>query len=190
MRSRDGRCRWKSCSERTNLQRESVILWLCTSSTPEIQQVFIPASVGIIYCKCLFFVLQDEYYTLTCFYATLPVGYVQSQKSVLEVIRFAWEKRLFLLVDEVKKLLSSMQAYFKNQMHLYKGTYGCLHVALQVYQDCVYGENCEFVSYKRAVSEMGPPFSGTVELASFHSVSKGFSGEYVFSPDMYLVCNG
>uniref|UniRef100_A0A3B4GBH8 alanine transaminase n=1 Tax=Pundamilia nyererei TaxID=303518 RepID=A0A3B4GBH8_9CICH len=75
-----------------------------------------------------------------------PAGYVQSQKSVLEVIRFAWEKRLFLLVDEL-------------------------------YQDCVYGENCEFVSYKRAVSEMGPPFSGTVELASFHSVSKGFSGE-------------
>uniref|UniRef100_A0A3Q2WR57 alanine transaminase n=1 Tax=Haplochromis burtoni TaxID=8153 RepID=A0A3Q2WR57_HAPBU len=77
-----------------------------------------------------------------------PAGYVQSQKSVLEVIRFAWEKRLFLLVDEL-------------------------------YQDRVYGENCEFVSYKRAVSEMGPPFSGTVELASFHSVSKGFSGEYV-----------
>uniref|UniRef100_A0A3Q4MPP7 alanine transaminase n=1 Tax=Neolamprologus brichardi TaxID=32507 RepID=A0A3Q4MPP7_NEOBR len=71
-----------------------------------------------------------------------------SQKSVQEVIRFAWEKRLFLLVDEV-------------------------------YQDCVYGENCEFVSYKRTLSEMGPPFSGTVELASFHSVSKSFSGEYV-----------
>ncbi|XP_039876947.1 alanine aminotransferase 1-like isoform X1 [Simochromis diagramma] len=107
-----------------------------------------------------------------------PAGYVQSQKSVQEVIRFAWEKRLFLLVDEVEKLLSSsMQAYFKNQMHLYKGTYGCLHVALQLYQDCVYGENCEFVSYKRTLSEMGPPFSGTVELASFHSVSKGFSGE-------------
>uniref|UniRef100_A0A3Q4MPR1 alanine transaminase n=1 Tax=Neolamprologus brichardi TaxID=32507 RepID=A0A3Q4MPR1_NEOBR len=77
-----------------------------------------------------------------------PAGYVQSQKSVQEVIRFAWEKRLFLLVDEV-------------------------------YQDCVYGENCEFVSYKRTLSEMGPPFSGTVELASFHSVSKSFSGEYV-----------
>ncbi|XP_035761931.1 alanine aminotransferase 1-like [Neolamprologus brichardi] len=75
-----------------------------------------------------------------------PAGYVQSQKSVQEVIRFAWEKRLFLLVDEV-------------------------------YQDCVYGENCEFVSYKRTLSEMGPPFSGTVELASFHSVSKSFSGE-------------
>uniref|UniRef100_I3JTA4 alanine transaminase n=1 Tax=Oreochromis niloticus TaxID=8128 RepID=I3JTA4_ORENI len=75
-----------------------------------------------------------------------PAGYVQSQKSVQEVIRFAWEKRLFLLVDEL-------------------------------YQDCVYGENCEFVSYKRTLSEMGPPFSGTVELASFHSVSKGFLGE-------------
>uniref|UniRef100_A0A3Q0SDD0 alanine transaminase n=1 Tax=Amphilophus citrinellus TaxID=61819 RepID=A0A3Q0SDD0_AMPCI len=75
-----------------------------------------------------------------------PTGYVQSRKSVQEVIRFASEKGLFLLVDEV-------------------------------YQDSVYGENSEFVSYKRALSEMGPPFSGTVELASFHSVSKGFLGE-------------
>uniref|UniRef100_A0A3Q4MPS4 alanine transaminase n=1 Tax=Neolamprologus brichardi TaxID=32507 RepID=A0A3Q4MPS4_NEOBR len=76
-----------------------------------------------------------------------PAGIYSSQCGD-QVIRFAWEKRLFLLVDEV-------------------------------YQDCVYGENCEFVSYKRTLSEMGPPFSGTVELASFHSVSKSFSGEYV-----------
>lgn len=46
----------------------------------------------------------------------------------------------------------------------------------QVYQEYIYGEN-EFVSYKRVVAEMGPPISDTVELASFHSVSKGFMGE-------------
>lgn len=75
-----------------------------------------------------------------------PSGYVQSRKSIQEVIQFAFEKRLFLLADEV-------------------------------YQDCVYGENSEFFSYKQVLSEMGPPFSDTVELASFHSVSKGVMGE-------------
>ncbi|XP_075953815.1 alanine aminotransferase 2 [Anarhichas minor] len=75
-----------------------------------------------------------------------PTGHVQSRKSMQEVIRFASEKRLFLLADEV-------------------------------YQDCVYGEKSEFVSYKRVLSEMGPPLSDTVELASFHSASKGFMGE-------------
>lgn len=50
-------------------------------------------------------------------------------------------------------------------------------LADEVYQDCVYGDNCEFVSYKRVLAEMGPPLSDTVELASFHSASKGFMGE-------------
>ncbi|XP_045907941.1 alanine aminotransferase 2-like, partial [Micropterus dolomieu] len=50
-------------------------------------------------------------------------------------------------------------------------------LADEVYQDCVYGERSEFVSYKRVLSEMGPPLSDTVELASFHSASKGFMGE-------------
>ncbi|XP_031149992.1 alanine aminotransferase 1-like [Sander lucioperca] len=75
-----------------------------------------------------------------------PAGYVQSRKSIQEVIQFVSEKRLFLLADEV-------------------------------YQDCVHGENSEFVSYKRVLAEMGPPLSDTVELASFHSASKGFMGE-------------
>uniref|UniRef100_A0A3Q2CIR0 alanine transaminase n=1 Tax=Cyprinodon variegatus TaxID=28743 RepID=A0A3Q2CIR0_CYPVA len=75
-----------------------------------------------------------------------PAGYVQSRKSMQEVIRFAAEKRLFLLADEV-------------------------------YQDCVFGEETEFVSYKRALAEMGSPLSDTVELASFHTTSKGLMGE-------------
>ncbi|XP_022613665.1 alanine aminotransferase 1-like [Seriola dumerili] len=50
-------------------------------------------------------------------------------------------------------------------------------LADEVYQDCVYGEKSEFVSYKRALMEMGPPLSDTVELASFHSASKGLMGE-------------
>ncbi|KAK2895209.1 hypothetical protein Q8A73_014697 [Channa argus] len=50
-------------------------------------------------------------------------------------------------------------------------------LADEVYQDYVYGGNKEFVSYKRVLAEMGPPLSDTVELASFHSASKGFLGE-------------
>nr|XP_040026833.1 alanine aminotransferase 1-like isoform X1 [Gasterosteus aculeatus aculeatus] len=50
-------------------------------------------------------------------------------------------------------------------------------LADEVYQDCVYGEQSEFLSYKRVLMEMGPPLSDTVELASFHSASKGFMGE-------------
>uniref|UniRef100_A0A665W009 alanine transaminase n=1 Tax=Echeneis naucrates TaxID=173247 RepID=A0A665W009_ECHNA len=43
---------------------------------------------------------------------------------------------------------------------------------IDVYQDCFNGEKTEFV-----LMEMGPPLSDTVELASFHSASKGFMGE-------------
>nr|XP_015812279.2 alanine aminotransferase 1 isoform X1 [Nothobranchius furzeri] len=50
-------------------------------------------------------------------------------------------------------------------------------LADEVYQECVYGENVEFLSYKRVLAEMGPPLSETVELASFHSASKGLIGE-------------
>ncbi|XP_074545287.1 alanine aminotransferase 2 [Halichoeres trimaculatus] len=49
-------------------------------------------------------------------------------------------------------------------------------LADEVYQDLLY-ENSEFVSYKRVLAEMGPPLSDTVELASFHSASKGFIAE-------------
>ncbi|XP_076001044.1 alanine aminotransferase 2 [Genypterus blacodes] len=75
-----------------------------------------------------------------------PTGNVQSRKSVEGVIRFASEKRLFILADEV-------------------------------YQECVHEEGTKFVSYKQVLAEMGPPFSDTVELASFHSASKGIMGE-------------
>ncbi|XP_056913870.1 alanine aminotransferase 1-like [Takifugu flavidus] len=75
-----------------------------------------------------------------------PTGQVQSRKSMEEVIRFASEKKLFLLADEV-------------------------------YQECVFGQKSEFLSYKRVLFEMGSPYCDTVELASFHSASKGFMGE-------------
>lgn len=46
-------------------------------------------------------------------------------------------------------------------------------LADEVYQDNVYAEGSKFFSFKKVVSEMG----ADIELASFHSVSKGFMGE-------------
>ncbi|XP_049602693.1 alanine aminotransferase 1-like [Syngnathus scovelli] len=50
-------------------------------------------------------------------------------------------------------------------------------LADEVYQGSVYDTNSAFVSYKKLLHELGPPLSHTLELASFHSVSKGFLGE-------------
>ncbi|XP_028328773.1 alanine aminotransferase 1-like [Gouania willdenowi] len=75
-----------------------------------------------------------------------PAGLVQSRASIQEIIRFVYERRLFLLADEV-------------------------------YQDCVCGADSQFISYKQVLVEMGPPYSDSVELASFHSASKGMMGE-------------
>lgn len=47
----------------------------------------------------------------------------------------------------------------------------------QVYQDNVYADGCEFHSFKKVLFEMGPEYSNTVELASFHSTSKCYMGE-------------
>ncbi|CAL8280239.1 unnamed protein product [Lota lota] len=45
------------------------------------------------------------------------------------------------------------------------------------HQEILIGEGCRFISYKKVLAEMGYPFSDAVELASFHSASKGFMGE-------------
>ena len=48
-----------------------------------------------------------------------------------------------------------------------------------MYQDNVYSPDCKFHSFKKVLYEMGPEYSSNVELASFHSTSKGYMGEYV-----------
>uniref|UniRef100_A0A8I6GJ17 alanine transaminase n=1 Tax=Rattus norvegicus TaxID=10116 RepID=A0A8I6GJ17_RAT len=47
----------------------------------------------------------------------------------------------------------------------------------QVYQDNVYSPDCRFHSFKKVLYQMGPEYSSNVELASFHSTSKGYMGE-------------
>lgn len=106
--------------------------------------------------------------------AALPLGHVQSSESIREVIQFVSEKRLFLLADEV---VLKFQLLAKHNVNECANQHVGLCCPLQVYQDYVLGENNEFVSYKRVLTEMGLPLSDSVELASFHSASKGYLGE-------------
>ncbi|XP_039581703.1 alanine aminotransferase 1-like, partial [Passer montanus] len=76
-----------------------------------------------------------------------PTGQVQSRQCIEDVIKFAYEEKLFLMADEV-------------------------------YQDNVYAEGSAFHSFKKVLMEMGPPYADSVELASFHSISKGYMGEF------------
>nr|CAD7437493.1 unnamed protein product [Timema bartmani] len=46
----------------------------------------------------------------------------------------------------------------------------------EVYQDNVYAKNSKFHSFKRVLTEMGPPYN-KIQLASFMSCSKGYMGE-------------
>lgn len=46
----------------------------------------------------------------------------------------------------------------------------------EVYQDNVYAEGKAFHSFKKVMSQMGAPYS-QMEMASFHSCSKGYMGE-------------
>ncbi|XP_021105819.1 alanine aminotransferase 1 isoform X3 [Heterocephalus glaber] len=50
-------------------------------------------------------------------------------------------------------------------------------MADEVYQDNVYAQGSRFHSFKKVLTEMGPPYAEQQELASFHSVSKGYMGE-------------
>ncbi|XP_060694088.1 alanine aminotransferase 2 [Hemiscyllium ocellatum] len=87
-----------------------------------------------------------------------PTGQVQSRKGIEDVIRFAYEEKLFVLADEV-------------------------------YQENVYSEDCKFYSFKKVLYEMGPEYFNTVELVSFHSTSKGYTGECGFRGGYMEVIN-
>uniref|UniRef100_A0A4W5MIZ0 alanine transaminase n=1 Tax=Hucho hucho TaxID=62062 RepID=A0A4W5MIZ0_9TELE len=59
----------------------------------------------------------------------------------------------------------------------------------EVYQDNVYSPDLQFHSFKKVLYEMGPEYFNTVELASFHSTSKGYSGECGFRGGYMEVLN-
>nr|XP_039262873.1 alanine aminotransferase 2-like [Styela clava] len=57
---------------------------------------------------------------------------------------------------------------------------GLFIMADEVYQDNVYADGCSFHSFKKVLFSLGEEFSSNVELASFHSISKGYMGECGF----------
>ncbi|XP_070817611.1 alanine aminotransferase 2-like [Chaetodon trifascialis] len=59
----------------------------------------------------------------------------------------------------------------------FAATEGLVLLAEEVYQDSVYGQDKEFISYKKVLFEMEKKYSETVELISFHSVSSACMGE-------------
>uniref|UniRef100_A0A8C3YTY0 Alanine aminotransferase 1 n=1 Tax=Catagonus wagneri TaxID=51154 RepID=A0A8C3YTY0_9CETA len=66
---------------------------------------------------------------------------------------------------------------------------GLFLLADEVYQDNVYAEGSQFHSFKKVLTEMGLPYAAQQELASFHSVSKGFMGECGFRGGYVEVVN-
>ncbi|XP_035274357.1 alanine aminotransferase 2 [Anguilla anguilla] len=50
----------------------------------------------------------------------------------------------------------------------------------EVYQDNIYSPDCQFHSFKKVLYELGPEYFNGVELVSFHSTSKGYTGECGF----------
>ncbi|XP_064202670.1 alanine aminotransferase 2-like isoform X1 [Anguilla rostrata] len=62
-------------------------------------------------------------------------------------------------------------------------------MADEVYQDNVYADGCQFHSFKKVLFDMGPEYSNTVELVSFHSTSKCYMGECGFRGGYMEVIN-
>lgn len=87
-----------------------------------------------------------------------------------EVLHFAHEENLFVMADEVRggpDVLAPPTCALSPPVFLF----------LQVYQDNVYPADCQFHSFKKVLFEMGPEYFGNVQLVSFHSTSKGYTGE-------------
>ncbi|XP_014266862.2 alanine aminotransferase 2 [Maylandia zebra] len=59
----------------------------------------------------------------------------------------------------------------------FAATNGLIILAEEVHQDSVYGQDKEFISYKKVLSEMGKMYAETMELVSFHSISTAHIGE-------------
>lgn len=56
-------------------------------------------------------------------------------------------------------------------------THSILVIADEVYQENIYSKDRKFISFRKVLAEMGPPYNNEVEMISFHSISKGLMGE-------------
>ncbi|XP_033699195.1 alanine aminotransferase 1 isoform X5 [Tursiops truncatus] len=117
-----------------------------------------------------------------------PTGQVQTRECIEAVIRFAFEEGLFLLADEV--LAGAPAGRRRRAAARAPVTHPAVaRPPVQVYQDNVYAEGSQFHSFKKVLTEMGPPYATRQELASFHSVSKGYMGECGFRGGYVEVVN-
>lgn len=66
---------------------------------------------------------------------------------------------------------------------------GLVLMADEVYQDNIYTSRTPFVSFKKALHDMGEPYASNVELVSFHSISKGQTGECGRRGGYFELCN-
>ena len=53
----------------------------------------------------------------------------------------------------------------------------------------MYAEGAAFHSFRKVLLEMGEPYASSVELASFHSTSKGYMGECGFRSGYMEILN-
>ncbi|KAK4689616.1 alanine transaminase, partial [Tremellales sp. Uapishka_1] len=88
-----------------------------------------------------------------------PTGACLSQKAIEEVIKLCYQEGILLLADEV-------------------------------YQANIFDpENKPFISFKKVLRSMDKEIAEGVELISFHSISKGMSGECGRRGGYFEVCN-
>lgn len=59
----------------------------------------------------------------------------------------------------------------------------------EVYQDNIYHPQKPFVSFKKALHDIGSPYAENLELVSFHSISKGQTGECGRRGGYFELCN-
>ena len=101
-----------------------------------------------------------------------PTGQVLGKSEMEAVVRVCEEYRLVLLADEVRtrRPPSLIHGQFHQPEHGLPGLDGWI---AQVYMSNIAPGGKPFLSFKRIVRET----SSEVELASFHSCSKGVVGE-------------
>ncbi|KAI5474181.1 hypothetical protein MNV49_003985 [Pseudohyphozyma bogoriensis] len=66
---------------------------------------------------------------------------------------------------------------------------GLVLFADEVYQDNIYHHSRPFFSFKKVLQGLGEPYANNVELVSFHSISKGQTGECGRRGGYFELCN-
>lgn len=165
LRTRAGLWIWTSCTERWPPLKSAANLEPSLSATQGTPQVQVSSTAVQIYPSvliCSSVLLQATSRTGSRYRKWF--GLQQLEVSCCWSMRW-WSSIIYLFFLLVESFLF------------------CTLLFLKVYQDTVFGEGAKFISYKKVLFEMGPLYSDTVEMVSFHSVSS--IGEWV-QPMLYF----